>query len=126
MCAVRHIRWWFSIESGGRVNPYKLVYRVVKFAWHHKIPVRRSAFTYCEDEWPSRMDLSKQKYGGPFTVEQVEDVRTFLGIFKVLISIAPLFMLQFVSESSLTQFAVHRNLFFLSLLEIILYIIMGI
>ena len=112
MCVVRHRRWWFSIESGGRVNPYKLVYRVVKFAWHHKIPVCRSAFTYCEDEWPSRMDLSKQKYGGPFTVEQVEDVRTFLGILKVLISIVPLFMLQFVSESSVTQFAVHRNLFF--------------
>ena len=112
MCAVRHRRWWFSIESGGRVNPYKLVYRVVKFAWHHKIPVRRSAFTYCEDEWPSRLDLGKQKYGGPFTVEQVKDVRTFLGIFKVLISIVPLFMLQFISESSLTQFAVHHNLFF--------------
>ena len=112
LCVVRHKRRWFLIEYSGKVNPYKLVYRVVKFAWHHKIPVRRSAFTYCEDEWPSRLDLGKQKYGGPFTVEQVEDVKTFLGILKVLISIVPLFMLQFVSESSLTKFAVHHNLFF--------------
>ena len=114
LCVVRHRRRWFFIESSasGRVNPYKLVYRVIKFAWHHKIPVCRSAFTYCEDEWPSRLDLGKQKYGGPFTVEQVEDVKAFLGILKVLISIVPLFMLQVVSESMLPQFAIHHNLFF--------------
>ena len=111
LCVVRHRQRWFFIESSGRVNPYKLVYRVVKFAWHHKIPVRRSAFTYCEDEWPTRLDLGKQKYGGPFTVEQVEDVKAFLGILKVLISIVPLFMLQVVSESTLPQFAIHHNLF---------------
>ena len=111
MCLVRHRRRWFLIEPC-RVNPYKLVYRVVKFAWHHKVPVRRSAFTYCEDEWPSRLDLGKQKYGGPFTVEQVEDVKTFLGILKVLVSIIPLFMLQYVSESMLAEFSIHRDLFF--------------
>ena len=82
MCVVCHKRRWFLIESGGRINPYKLVYRVVKFAWNNKIPVSRSAFTYCENEWPSRLDLGKKKYGGPFTVEEVEDVKTFLGILK--------------------------------------------
>ena len=112
LCVVHHRQRWFLIESSGRVNPYKLVYRVIKFAWHHKIPVRRSAFTYCEDEWPSRLDLGKQKYGGPFTVEQVEDVKAFLGILKVLVSIVPLFMLQVVSESMLPQFAMHDILFF--------------
>ena len=112
LCVVHHRQRWFLIESSGRVNPYKLVYRVIKFAWRHKIPVRRSAFTYCEDEWPSRLDLGKQKYGGPFTVEQVEDVKTFLGILKVLVSIVPIFMLQFVSESILPRFAVHRDFFF--------------
>ncbi len=39
----------FLIEPG-RVNPYKLVYRVTKFALQHKIPIQRSAFTYCEEE----------------------------------------------------------------------------
>ena len=93
---------WFSIEPG-RVNPYKLVYRVVKFAWHHKIPVRRSAFTYCEDEWPSRLDLGKQKYGGPFTVEQVEDVKAFLGIFKILFLTGPLCLLDLTNASAVTE-----------------------
>ena len=111
MCVVHYRRRWFTIELC-RVNPYKLVYRVLKFAWHHKIPINRSAFTYCEDEWPSRLDLGKQKYGGPFTLEQVEDVKTFLGILKVLFSIVPLFMLQVVSESILPRFAMHSNLFF--------------
>ena len=111
MCVVHYRRRWFMIELC-RVNPYKQVYRVVMFAWHHKIPVSRSAFTYCEDEWPSRLDLGKQKYGGPFNVEQVEDVKTFLGILKVLLSIVPLFMLQVVSESILPRFAMHSNLFF--------------
>ena len=111
LCLIKYKQRWFLIESG-RVNPYKLVYRVVKFAWHHKIPVRRSAFTYCEDEWPSRLDLGKQKYGGPFTVEQVEDVKAFLGILKVLVSMLPLFMLQFVSESMLPQFAMHRTFYY--------------
>ena len=76
------------------------MYRVVKFAWHHKIPVRRSAFTYCEDEWPSRLDLGKQKYGGPFTVEQVEDVKAFLGILKVLFLIGPISILDLTNASA--------------------------
>ncbi len=59
-------------------NPFKLVYKVIKFAIKNKYPRCRSAFTYCEDELPSRLDLGKHKYGGPFTTEQVEDVKTFL------------------------------------------------
>ena len=66
---------------------------MLKFAAKHKSPVRRSAFTYCEDELPSRIDLGKQKYGGPFTTEQVEDVKTLLGILAVLVSFGPAFSL---------------------------------
>ena len=65
-------------------NPLKNVYRVLKFAKQHKYPVNRSAFTYCEDEIPSRIDLGKSKYGGPFTTEEVEDVKTFFRILLVL------------------------------------------
>ena len=59
-------------------NPFKLVYSVIKYAIKNKHPRCRSAFTYCEDELPSRLDLGKHKYGGSFTTEQVEDVKTFL------------------------------------------------
>ena len=62
-------------------NPFKLVYSVVI---KHKHPECRSAFTYCEDEPPSRMDFGKSKYGGPFTTEQVEDVKTFLRLAGVM------------------------------------------
>ena len=67
-------------------NPFKLVYNVIKYAVKTKHPQCRSAFTYCEDELPSRIDFGKSKYGGPFTTEQVEDVKTFLR-FIVLIMI---------------------------------------
>ena len=77
LCLVRRRRRWFLIEPGG-LNPYKLVYRVTKFARQHKVPVQRSAFTYCEDELPSGLDLGKEKYGGCFTTEQVEDVKALI------------------------------------------------
>ena len=64
-------------------NPYKLVYKVIKYALQNKRPQCRSAFTYCEDELPSRIDFGKSKYGGPFTTEQVENVKTFLRILAV-------------------------------------------
>ena len=44
----------------------------------------RSAFTYCEDKLPSRIDFGKTKYGGPFTTEQVEDVKTFLRLLVII------------------------------------------
>ena len=58
-------------------NPFKLIHRVLKYARKHKRPQLRSAFTYCEYYVPSRIDFGKRKYGGPFTTEQVEDVKTF-------------------------------------------------
>ena len=85
------------------INPYKLVYLVTKFARKHKVPVNRSAFTYCEDEVPSGLDLGKAKCGGPFTIEQVEDVKVLYGIVKLLCSLGPVFFLTFsvISVSSI-------------------------
>ena len=59
-------------------NPFQLIYKVIKYAIKTKHPRCRSAFTYCEDNLPSRIDFGKHKYGGPFTTEEVEDVKTFL------------------------------------------------
>ena len=66
-------------------NPYKFVYKVLKYAVKNKQPQHRSAFTYCEDELPSRIDFGKSKYGGPFTTEQVEDVKIFLRLIPMAI-----------------------------------------
>ena len=74
---------WF-IDHRHNHNLFKTVYRVLKFAKQHKYPVNRSAFTYWEEEIPSRIDLGKTKYGGPFTTEEVEDVKTFFRILTLL------------------------------------------
>ena len=73
------------IKEPSTKNPFKLLYQVMRFVIKNKHPRGRSAFTYCEDELPSRIDFGKRKYGGPFTTEQVEDVKTF---FKMLPLIA--------------------------------------
>ena len=101
---VHYKKHWFIIDTA-RSNPYKLVYRVTKFARQHKVPIRRSAFTYCEDDIPSGLDLGKSKYGGPFTTEQVEDVKAFYGILKILFSLGTVFFLDIVSGPLFTEFA---------------------
>ena len=110
LCVVHYRKVWFLLEPAG-VNPYKLVYRVVKFACQHKVPLRRSAFTYCDEESPTRLDVGKHKYGGPFTTKQVEDVKAFWGILKVLITIGPAFLLQTVMQTLLPMFSKHSNIF---------------
>ena len=64
-------------------NPIKLIVRVLCYARKHKYPENRSALTYWEEETPSRLDLGKEKYGGPFTEEQVEDVKMFFRIIPI-------------------------------------------
>ena len=74
-------------------NPLKLIYQVLKYAVKNKYPRLRSAFTYWEDKPYSRIDLGKNKYGGPFTIEQVEDVKTFFRILAVFGFCTPMFIL---------------------------------
>ena len=66
------------------VNPVKLIVRVLCYARKHKYPENRSALTYWEEEAPSRIDLGKDKYGGPFTEEEVEDVKTVLRLLPLV------------------------------------------
>ena len=67
-------------------NPLKLIYQVLRYAVKNKYPHMRSAFTYWEDKPYSRIDLGKRKYGGPFTTEQVEDVKTFFQILAIYVA----------------------------------------
>ena len=78
-------------EPVGHTNPVKLIIKVIDFGRRHKQPVRRSAFTY-GDLPPSRLDLGKERYGGPFTTEEVEDVKTFGRIFLMLLTLFGLFI----------------------------------
>ena len=67
------------------LNPFKNIYKVLKYSWNHKVPQHRSAFTYWEEDIPRRIDLGKNKYGGPFTNEEVEDTKIFLRILPLLL-----------------------------------------
>ena len=80
---------------------FKTIYQILKFAAKHKAPLNRSAFTYWEEDIPSRMDLGKSKYGGPFSTEQVEDVKTIIRLFVISLPI-------WVLTSSLLM---HPNIF---------------
>ena len=73
-------------EPVGRVNPVKHIFKVLDYARCNSQPTFRSAFTYGEAP-PSRLDLAKERYGGPFTTEQVEDVKSFGRVLLVLVSL---------------------------------------
>ena len=75
---------WLIIEPKSPQS-LRTIYQVVKFAAKHKAPLNRSALTYWEEDVPSRMDLGKSRYGGPFTTEQVEDVKTILRLLTISI-----------------------------------------
>ena len=74
-------------KSESMINPIKDMFKVLHYSWSHKCPERRSAFTYWENQIPSRINLGKEKYGGPFTNEQVEDVKCTLRLLLLIISL---------------------------------------
>ena len=70
-----------------KINPVKLIAKVLNYAIKNKYPSNRSALTYWEEDYPSRLDLGMEKYGGPFSEEEVQDVKTILKLIPLLISL---------------------------------------
>ena len=89
-CCKHH---WFYAEPAQH-NPYKTVFKVLNFARKHKYPYRRSAFAFDDRMRPTRIDFAKEMFGGPFTTEQVEDVKTFFRILVVLLALGPIYILE--------------------------------
>ena len=106
LCCDFLFRGWLTIEPESQ-NPLKTVSGVLKYAATHKCAERPSAFTYCEDERPSRIDFAKGKYGGPFTTEQVEDVKTCGRMLVVIVLTAALIIPIDVSLISRDSFQPH-------------------
>ena len=77
---------WFDVHYK-KSNPFKSIYKVINYARKTKYPERRSAFTYIDEEEPSRLDYGKHKFGGPFTEEEVEDVKTILRLLPLFLSL---------------------------------------
>ena len=88
-CWKRH---WFHAELPQN-NPYKTVYKVLNFARKHRYALQRSAYTYSDDYIPTRIDFAKERYGGPFSTEEVENVKTLARIILLLLSMGPIYLL---------------------------------
>ena len=69
-------------------NPIKLIIQVLNYTRKHSYPERCSAFTFLDEEQPTRIDFGKDKFGGPFTEEEVEDVKTVLRLLPLLICLS--------------------------------------
>uniref|UniRef100_A0A1X7UU57 Major facilitator superfamily (MFS) profile domain-containing protein n=1 Tax=Amphimedon queenslandica TaxID=400682 RepID=A0A1X7UU57_AMPQE len=93
-------------------NPVKLIVRVLCYARKHKYPENRSALTYWEEEAPSRLDLGKEKYGGPFTEEEVEDVKTIFRMLPLYIAVIAYTTFHWLSRGNcINKSPVHCMLF---------------
>ena len=90
-------------------NSLKIIHKVLKYSWKHKIPERHSAFTYWENYILSQIDLGKDKYGGPFTYEQIEDVKSFLGLLLLILSLCGFQLPR--DGYSLTYYIMNRSCF---------------
>ena len=67
-------------------DPLRLIVQVLRYAWNHKFPERPSSFTYTDGP-PTRLDFGKMRYGGPFTTDEVEDVKSFWNVLAVVLSL---------------------------------------
>ena len=74
-------------DSSSKItNSVKLIYKVLNYARKTKYPPNCSTSTYLNEKQPSRLDFGKEKFGGPFTEEQIEDVKTVFCNLPLLIA----------------------------------------
>ena len=74
--------WTLHLIKSIQLN---LIAKVLNYSRKNKYPSYRSALTYWEEDYPSRLDLGMEKYGGPFSEEEVQDVKTMLRLIPLLI-----------------------------------------
>ena len=89
-------------------NPIKLIFQVLNYARKNKCPRLRSALTYIDEEHPSRIDFGKHNFGGPFTEEEVEDVKTIFRLIPVLLTGFG-FGVSFLCELGLSRLSVIKH-----------------
>ena len=87
LCSIILGRHWLD-KTHKVTNPIKHIVKVLNYARKNKYPENRSALTYWEHDIPSRVELGKQNYGGPFTEDEVENVKTTLRLIPIIFVMA--------------------------------------
>ena len=64
-----------------------MIAKVLNYARKNKYSKNRSALTYWENNYSSRLDLGKEKYVGPFSEKQVQNVKTALQLIPLFVSL---------------------------------------
>ena len=78
-----------SLETSDVITKLiKALVKILNYARKNKQPTNRSALTFWLEEYPLRLDVDKEKHGGPFSEEEVEDVKTILCMTPLLLCIA--------------------------------------
>ena len=102
------------IDTMPDVDPYKRICKVIWFTANHN--KSQSALLHNRDfgdnnfELPySRFDWGKEKYGGPFTAKQVEEVKLLLRIFGILLTLGSVLMMDFVVHELLLNLEFHMD-----------------
>ena len=80
------LKHFLIIQPPLNSDPLRLIVQVLRYAWKHKFPERPSSFTYTDGP-PTRLDFGKMRYGGPFTTDEVEDVKSFWNVLAVVLSL---------------------------------------
>ena len=83
---------FFLASKPIKQSPYKLMLNVLYFAWKNNKAVNRSSLTFWEDKTPSRIDLGKQRYGGPFKEDEVENVKSFAKVVVIFALLGGIFI----------------------------------
>ena len=91
-------------------NPYKVMVKILSFAIKSKHSFQRSAFMYCDNERPSRLDFAKERFGGPFSTEQVEDVKTLLRLVVVLLTVGPIFVMELLPSNAISRYYIGLHI----------------
>ena len=81
-----------TFEQNTVSNPYTKMYDILKSVLcknKQSAGGYQSALTYWEDSRPSKLDLTKTKYGGLYSHEDVENVKTFFRILLILLVLLP-------------------------------------
>ena len=107
ICCHKHRLYYAELKQH---NPYKVTVKILSFAIKNRHPFQRSAFTYCDGDRPSRLDFAMERFGGPFSTEQVEDVKTLLRIILVLLTMGPIFVMEWLPSNAISRYYVGLHI----------------